>query len=209
MRRLNIIICAVLSSTLLFAQEEQEEKTHEIGLFISPGTYFLTGPNLLGPTKYNYVISFGAFYQQPLSRHFMWRLGATGTYEISGSDVMVNSNPGKSTFTTFILEIPLQFQYIVNPQNNLQFYTGLGIGIRREFYTRNKITQGENTSVAEYRNNQLRLEYMPAFFVGLNYRTSDYFSVYLQPEYRIAGISAFSNAIRHGINFQLGLTYRL
>jgi len=201
-------MCAVLSSTLLFAQEH-DEKTHEIGLFVSPGTYFLTGPALLGPIKYNYSISFGAFYQQPLSNHFMWRLGATGTYEISGSDILINGNPGKSTFTTFILEIPLQFQYIVNPQNNLQFYTGLGIGIRREFYTRNKISQDENTSMAEYRNNQLRLEYMPAFFVGLNYRTSDYFSIYLQPEYRIAGISSFSNAIRHGINVQLGLIYRL
>ncbi|MBC9812080.1 hypothetical protein H9Y05_06260 [Crocinitomicaceae bacterium CZZ-1] len=208
MKRLNILMCAVLSSTLLFAQEH-DEKTHEIGLFVSPGTYFLTGPALLGPIKYNYSISFGAFYQQPLSNHFMWRLGATGTYEISGSDILINGNPGKSTFTTFILEIPLQFQYIVNPQNNLQFYTGLGIGIRREFYTRNKISQDENTSMAEYRNNQLRLEYMPAFFVGLNYRTSDYFSIYLQPEYRIAGISSFSNAIRHGINVQLGLIYRL
>lgn len=208
MKYLRIIICLLLFPAYLFSQEKFE-KTNELGLFVSPGTYFVTGPSLLGPTNYNYSVSFGAFYQQPFSPHFKWRLGATGTYEISSNTFPVNEKPTKSTFTTFILEIPLQFQYIVNPQNNLKFYTGLGVGIRREFYTRFRMTQDGNTSMTEYRNNQLRLEYMPSFFVGLDYQTSDYFSIYIQPEYRIAGIAAFSNAVRHGLNIQLGLTYKL
>lgn len=208
MKKLSSIFCCVFFSTNLFSQGSFE-RTNEIGVFVSPGTYFVTAPSLLGTSKLNYSISFGAFFEQALNPHFKWRLGATGTYEISSSDVVMNGEPAKSKFTTFILEIPLQFQYVVNPKDKLKFYAGLGVGIRREFYTRNTITQGDNSSMAEYRNNQLRLEYMPAFFLGLNYQAGEYISIYLQPEYRIAGISNFMNTVRHGLNAQLGLIYQM
>lgn len=208
MQKLSAVICFIFLSVNLFAQEKFE-KTNELGLFVSPGTYFVTAPTLLGKPKYNYSVSFGAFYQQPLTPHFKWRLGATGTYEISSNEIVMSGKPAQSKFTTFILEIPLQFQYIFNPDNNLKVYTGLGIGIRREFYTRNKITQDGNSSEAEIRNTQLRLEYMPSLLIGMTYTVNEYLSFYLQPEYRIAGIGAFGGAIRHGINVQLGLIYEL
>lgn len=209
MKRISTVICFMFLSINLFAQEKFE-RTNEIGLFVSPGTYFVTAPTLLGKPKYNYSISFGAFYQQPLTPHFKWRLGATGTYEISSSDIIISGQTAKSKFTTFILEIPLQFQYIFNPDNNLKVYTGIGIGIRREFYTRNKITtESGNSSEAEIRNTQLKLEYMPSLFVGMSYKVNEYLSFYFQPEYRIAGIGAFGGAIKHGMNAQLGLIYQL
>jgi hypothetical protein len=208
MKKIYLVLCFVFLVVNLFAQKKFE-KTNELGLFVSPGTYFVTAPTLLGKPKYNYSISFGAFYQQPLSPHFKWRLGATGTYEISSNNIVMSGKPAQSKFTTFILEIPLQFQYIFNPDKNLKFYTGLGIGIRREFYTRNKITQDGSSSEAEIRNTQLRLEYMPSLFVGMTGKINEYLFFYLQPEYRIAGIGAFGGALRQGINVQLGLIYSL
>lgn len=195
----------VLSLTTGFSQH----KTNEIGVFFSPGTYFLTGPNLLGQTHYNYSIGFGGMYQRGLSDHFVYRLSIGGMYEFSTTTFAPEQSVEKIRYKTFYFEIiPVQMHYIINPQHKLRAYVGLSAGIRKFFRSTSTVYEhGQPSSTMLVKNQPF--EFIPSALIGMSYKVGEYTSIFLQPEYRIAGLSKFSNAIRHGINIQLGLAYSL
>ncbi len=202
-------LCCLLTGFLFFTNGLSQEKTNEIGLFVSPGTYFLTGPALLGATHYNYSIGFGGMYQRGLSDHFRYRLSIGGMYEFSTTHFAPEQTVDKIRYKTFYFElIPVQIHYLINPQHNVQAYVGLSAGVRKFFRSTTTVYEDGQPSSSMLVKNQ-PVEFIPSVIIGMNCKIGEYTSLFLQPEYRIAGISKFSNAIRHGINVQLGLSYTL
>lgn len=205
MRFLFFIVVFFLSLSNGFSQN----KENEIGIFVSPGTYFLTDPSLLGQTHYNYSIGFGGMYQRGLSDHFRYRLSVGGMYEFSTTNFAPGQAVEKIRYRTFYFElIPIQAHYIINPRNKLQAYAGLSAGIRKFFRSTSTVYENGQSSSSTLAKNE-PVEFIPSVLVGMNYKIHDHLSVFLQPEYRIAGIYKLSNTIRHGINVQLGLSFTL
>lgn len=191
-------------STITFSQA----KSNQVGIYVSPGTYFITGPNFLGNPKFNYSIGFGGIYQRGLTDHFNYRITVGGMFEMS-STKFDNQSIDRIDYRTFFFElIPFHMQYVFNPNSNFKAYIGLSAGVRKSNRTTSIVYDNNGKATSTMFKNQ-PFEFIPSASVGLNCKVGDYVSIFLQPEYRIAGIHKFGNAIRHGISVQVGLLYGL
>lgn len=209
MNRIQSFIIAVILFITSFSYSQSFERTNEIGLFVAPGTQFLTGVNYLSPGGRNFVLAFGGFYIRPFSDHFKWKVGLSGAYEFTKNE-FVNQSTKSINYTVLYMEIPAQVQYIINPSNKFQVYGGLGINLRRKFSTKSTFhsTNGDVSSTT-IRNQKVAMEVLPVFLVGFNLEVNDQLTLFLQPEYRPISIEKSTNTRLRNFNAQLGFSYRL
>lgn len=206
--RLIVFIPALFNIHFVKSQTEgvkRTEKTSEIGVYVAPGTHFLTN-NMLFSSRKNFYFALGAFYQRPFSEHFKWRVGVAGMLQMANNKMNSSSSV---KYSTWYLELPIQFQYIVNPQSNFKFYTGLGVTPRRYFKTTSTTIVNDSKSTVVARNNRVDMEVVPYFFIGLNAKINEQLSFYLQPTYSPYFLSSNGNNWVHYLGGELGLNYKL
>ncbi len=202
--KITLLFLSLWCTSSIFSQL----KSNQVGIFVSPGTYFVTGPNFLGNPKLNYSIGFGGIYQRGLSDHFNYRITVGGMFEMS-STKFENQSLEKISYRTFFFElIPFHIQYVFNPDNKLKAYIGLSAGVRKSNRTTSTVYQNGGSESSVISKNQ-PFEFIPSASIGLNYQVDGFLSLFLQPEYRVAGLHKFSNSVLHGINVQVGLLYGL
>lgn len=185
--------------------QEKPKQTNEIGVYggigfnrINTGSTLNSNYDLNAPK--NTLTSFGLFYAHTFRPFAKLKVGAAGTY-LFGDDFTETSKR-----TSFHVEIPIQFQYILNPENKVQVYLGLGLSINRWFYT--TVT---HYSVSGYtkRNTKAGLDAIPVVLLGMNARVSNHLSIFLQPEYRPISIAAKKNVSLKNFMAHVGVAYTL
>lgn len=186
--------------------QEKPKQTNEIGVYGGIGFNRITADGAVVNLAYkvnnqkNTVASFGLFYAHFFRPFAKLRVGAAGTY-MFGNDFTETSK-----HTSFHVEVPVQFQYILNPENKIQVYFGIGVSINRWFYTTIKTNNiPDNTK----RNAKAGLEAIPVVLLGMNARVSEHVSIFLQPEYRPMAISGKSNVRLKNFIAHVGVSYQL
>ena len=166
----------LMISCFIFDNHSQDnQKTNEIGMYAAPGFHLLKKNQSYNKLR-NDQVSFGLFYMRSFSPHAKWRIGISGIYEKVHSHSMSNY-----LNSSVYIELPAQFQYIINPDSRFAVYTGLGLSFRRAFYTKTISNSEEHSYTYTTKNNKIDLEFAPSVFIGLNARLSDHFSLFLQP----------------------------
>lgn len=185
--------------------QEKPEQTNEIGVYggigfnrITIGGTAISNYDFHAPK--NTVTSFGLFYAHTFRSFAKLRVGLAGTYML-GDDFIETSK-----HTSFHLEVPVQFQYILNPENKVQVYLGLGLSVNRWFYT---TTKSNDIPGNTKRNTKAGLDAIPVVLLGMNARVGEHVSIFLQPEYRPISISVKNNVRLKNFMAHVGVAYTL
>lgn len=201
----------ILASILAFAfttNAQSKMREQAVGLYLSPGMFNVKDPVFLNNSPTNYKAFIGGLYQIRFHRNFTYRLQIGVGYDFSIQKFPGNSQYSKTTSRSLMSEFsPVQMLYTVNPESNFQFYLGLGVAVRTQYNT--LMTQHSDAGVAENWIRKKSWQVGPTFLMGLNIVTSEYFSLYLQPEYRIIPRTSSNSYVRNEFCLQLGFTYKI
>lgn len=168
----------LMISCFIFDNHSQDnQKTNEIGMYAAPGFHLLKKNQSYNKLR-NDQVSFGLFYMRSFSPHAKWRIGISGIYESGVRSIHPTSS---YSWSSVYIELPAQFQYIINPDSRFAVYTGVGLSFRRVFYTKSTSNIEEHSYTHTTKNNKIDLEFAPSVFIGLNARLSNHFSLFLQP----------------------------
>jgi hypothetical protein len=196
-------------------KKEKQKAVHGLGLYggggfnhMSEQRYLLA--DYIADYK-NKALDFGFFYVCSFRPTLKLRIGAEGTYMFS--DINYSASYQRKS-TAFHLSLPIQFQYVFNPENKVQVYFGIGISISKWINTKQIITLNDTTTTGTYANGgdlagvNTSLEVIPMALVGVNAKLGNNFSIFLQPEYRPMVIDSKKNVRMRSLMVHLGVTYQ-
>lgn len=212
-------ICLMLNFSC-FSQKSTEKKekykaTHSLGLYGGGGFNHLSEQRYLTADYIvdykNKALDFGFFYTCLFRPTIKLRIGAEGTYMFS--DITYSSSYQRKS-TAFHVSLPIQFQYVFNPENRVQAYFGIGLSLSKWINTKQTITLNDTTTTRTYANGgdipevNTSIEVIPMALVGVNAKFGNNFSVFLQPEYRPMVIDSKKNVRMRSLMVHLGVTYQ-
>lgn len=207
-------ICLITSSAgfsqKLVEKKEKHKTTHSLGIYGGGGFNHLSKRRYLSSYDKNKVLDFGISYWCSFRPTVRVRIGAEGTYMYSDRTY---SSAYQTKSKALHIALPVQFQYVFNPENKVQIYFGIGVSVSKWINTEESITLNDTTSVRLYKNGgsmkgaNTGIEVLPMALIGLNAKIGNNFSIFLQPEYRPMIISKDNVRLRSLI-VQLGFAYQ-